>query len=187
MWTPSRRGATFPAMRAHLLVLGAVTACGLGKGGVDAAWQVAGERHEVTTEGRSGWCPAASMILVEGTEGDRAVGVHWHYDSLVPATWQLEPPTVADSVVTGASAAVRYVHLDEVRGYRSLSGELTVTAIDSSTVSGRVTAVLQRVGEPDSTALTMTFDRVPLVVDSTLCPPPRLASDTLAPTAAPGP
>ena len=171
-------------MRAHLLVLGAVTACGLGKGSVDAEWQVAGERHEVTTEGAAGWCAASGMILVEGTEGDRAVGVHWHYDSLAPAVHQLEPPTSADSAVTGASAAIRYVHLDEVRGYRSLAGELTVRAIDSATVSGSVTAVMHRVGESDTTVLAMTFDRVPLVADSTLCVAPKAAPDTLAPTPA---
>jgi hypothetical protein len=44
--------------------------------------------------------------------------------------------------------------------------------------------VLQRIGEADSTSLEMSFDRVPLVVDSTLCVAPKAAPDTLAPTPA---
>jgi hypothetical protein len=168
-------------MRAHLLVLGALAACGGGRGMVDARWQVGDDDVEVSTEGKGGWCPSTSVILIEGIEGDRAVGVHWHYDSLAPGSFELEPPAGPDSAVTGASVGARYVHLDEVRGFRSLSGRLTVRAIDSSAVSGSLTAMLQRVGETDSTTLTMTFDRVPLVLDATLCVAPKAVPDSLAP------
>ena len=168
-------------MRSYWLVLGALAACSGGRGVVDARWQVTGEELEIDAPGKGGWCPSYSLILIEATDGDRAVGVRWHYDSLAPGAWDLEPPTDLDSVVTGASAAVRYVHLDEVRGYRSLSGRLTVRAVDSSTVSGDVTAVLQRIGDADTATLTMTFDRIPLALDATLCVPPRAAPDTLAP------
>lgn len=171
-------------MRLHLLLLGGVAACSSGRGMVDARWLDQAEHLEIVTEGRAGWCPSSRMILVEATDEDRAAAVHWHFDSLGPSSYRLEVPTVPDSVVTGASAVLRYVHLDEVRGYRSLSGELTVESPDSSAVSGRVTAVLQRTGESDSTTLEMSFDRVPLVVDSTLCVAPKAVPDTLAPTPA---
>jgi hypothetical protein len=171
-------------MRVHLLLLGGLAACHPGRGTVDARWLDQAEPLKIVTEGRAGWCPSSGMILVEATEEDRAAAVHWHFDSLGPSSHKLEVPTVPDSTVTGASAVLRYVHLDEVRGYRSLSGELTVESIDSSAVTGRLTAVLQRIGEADSTSLEMSFDRVPLVVDSTLCVAPKAAPDTLAPTPA---
>lgn len=154
---------------------------------VDAQWQVADEHVAVVAEGRAGWCPGSGMVLVDAVDGDRTAGVHWHFDSLAPATYRLEMPTVPESTVTGASAVVRYVHLDEIRGYRSLSGVLKVERIDSSKVTGEVTSVLQLSGGSDSTALTMTFDRIPLVIDSTLCVAPKPAPDTLADTLAPSP
>ena len=168
-------------MRAHLLVLGALAACHPGRGTVDARWLDGADHLDIVAEGRAGWCPASGTIMVEGTDEDRAAAVRWHDDSLKSRSWQLEVPTVPDSAVTGASAVLRYVHLDEVRGYRSLSGELTVASIDSASVTGRFSALLQRIGEADSVRLTMSFDRVPLMVDSTLCvvaPPPP---DTLPP------
>lgn len=179
-------------MRAYLLLVGALAACGTGRGKVHAEWQVAGEEKEFSTEGEGAWCASSGRAFVAGLEGDRAVGVHWHFDSLVPATFELEPPTSPDSTVTGASAAARYVYLDEVRGYRSLSGQLAVTKIDSATVSGRLNAIMQQLGQPDSMTLTMTFDRIALVADTTLCVAPKpatdsLATDTLAPSTAPAP
>lgn len=171
-------------MRAHLLLLGALAACGPGRGMVNAQWQVGEEQVDFAAPGRAGWCPASGMILVDATESDRAVGVHWHFDSLAPASWALETPTHPDSTVTGASAVMRYVHLDEVRGYQSLSGELTVESIDSQAVSGHLSTTLHHAGESDSTIMTMTFTRVPLVADTTLCVTPTPAADSLAPTAA---
>jgi hypothetical protein len=172
-------------MRAHFLLLGALTACTPEEGKVTALWQVGGEEIEVAGAGEGKWCPASGRILVDATEGDRAVGVLWHFDSLVPASYPLGAPTGTDSGVTGASAAARYVHLDEVRGYRSLSGQLTVKGIDSTRVSGEVTALLQRIGEPDSINMTMIFKGIRLAVDSTVCGIPTPAPDTQSTSAPP--
>jgi hypothetical protein len=107
--------------------------------------------------------------MVEAAEDDRVVGVVWRYDSLVAGTFPIATPAAPESVSTGAAVAARYVHLDEVRGYRAVSGAWRVTKVDSTTLSGTVDGTLQRVGEADTVHFTASFERVPLTRDTTIC------------------
>ncbi len=151
-------------------LVGALTACGPGAGNGRAHWVGTLVDVSLTAPARGGWCPISRTVLVEANAGDRATGFSWRYDSLSPGVYPVGLPATADSARSGASVAARYIQLDEVRGYRSIVGTLTVTAVDTTAISARVAATLQRVGEPDSIHYTATFHAVALQRDSTLCP-----------------
>ena len=151
-------------------LVGALTACGPGAGNAKAHWLGTAVDVSMTAPARGSWCPVSRTVLVEATAGDRATGVSWRFDSLRPGVYPVGLPATADSAGSGASVAARYIQLDEVRGYRSINGTLTVTSIDTTSISAKVAATLQRVGEPDSIHYTATFHAVRLQRDSTLCP-----------------
>ena len=154
-----------------LSLLMAVSACGPGAGNAMAHWSGAGVDVSLAGPARGGWCPASRTVLLDLTEDDRVAGLVWHYDSLVPGRDSVGPPGSPDSVIGGASVAARYLSLDEVRGYRSLSGMLQVIAVDSTQISAKVDASLQRVGAVDTVHFTAEFYRIPLTQDTTLCTP----------------
>ena len=147
-----------------------VTGCGLRDGHVSARWTTPTGAVTLTATASAAWCAERGTVLVQATEGDRVVGFTWHFDSLAADSVALTPPTPLDSTpATAASAALRYVADGEVRGFRSRSGSLVVTAVDTIMIDARVAAMLQRTGRTDSAELTATFRRVPLVRDTTLC------------------
>lgn len=169
-------------MRASVLLLAAVAACGPRPGTVQARWQKATEPGQLDVAGIGAWCPETRTIMVDATDGDDAVGVVWRYPAtgLAAGTFALGLPTDSTADAAPGSAALRYVHLDEVRGFRSLTGTLTLTAADSTHVTGTLTAQMQRVGEVDTTGLEMEFHAIPLARDVTVCvaPPPSRADST---------
>src|SRR6478736_6349898 len=161
-------------MRASVLLLAAVAACGPRPGTVQARWQGATGPGTLDVVGKGTWCPDTRTVLVDATEEDEAVGVFWRYPAtgMVAGTLDLGLPTDSTPEQAPGSAALRYVHLDEVRGFRSLSGTMTLTAADSTHVTGTLTARMQRVGEADTTGLEMEFHAIPLVRDVTICVAP---------------
>ena len=134
-----------------------------------AQWTAPKGSLKLSAPATAGWCPGSRTILLQGVEGDRAVGVVWHYDSLAPASVLLAPPEPADSATVPASAALRYLSDGVIVGYRSVGGSLRVTAVDTAKIDVRLEATLQRTGGPDTTRLSATFRRVPLTRDATLC------------------
>ena len=170
-------------MRAHLLFVLALTACGVRPGEVRAHWQGATGPSTMRAVGSAGWCPETRTIVIEATEGDDAVGVVWRYREGGPEVGSVELSPPSDSALSSAAAALRYVHLDEVRGYRSVIGTLSITAADTVAVSGTLRGPMSRVGGVDSTTLDMTFHAVPLTRDATVCVAPPMA-DTTKPAAA---
>lgn len=152
-----------------LALVATIVACAPRSGRAEARWTVNGVEVEVAGTPRGGWCPSTKTILLEVTEDERVAGLAWRYDSLVPGEVVVTPPP--DSFALGAWFAVRYVQLDEVRGYRSLAGTMQVTSVDTLRITARVTATLQRVGEEDTVHVTARFDRVPLTLDPSLCAP----------------
>ena len=151
-------------------LVGVLAACGPYAGNAKARWVGTAVDVSLAAPARGGWCPVSRTVLVDAAAGDRATGFKWRFDSLKPGTYPIGLPGAADSLGSGASAAARYIQLDEIRGYRSINGTMTVTAVDTTKISATVSATLQRVGDPDSIHLTATFHAVPLQRDSTLCP-----------------
>lgn len=152
---------------ASLLVLAA--GCGLREGRVTAQWTSAKGPVHLSAPATAEWCPGSKTILLQGTEVDRVVGLVWHYDSLAAGSVLLAPPQPPESTAVPASAALRYLGDGLILGYRSVSGLLRVTAVDTARIDARVDATLQRAGGPDTTRLSATFRRVPLMRDTTLC------------------
>ena len=134
-----------------------------------AQWTAAKGPMRLSAPATAGWCQGSKTILLQGIEADRVVGVVWHYDSLAPGSALLAPPQPAESTAVPASAALRYLGDGLIMGYRSVSGLLTVTAVDTARIDVRLEATLQRAGGPDTTRLSATFRRVPLTRDATLC------------------
>lgn len=157
-------------MLLFLPVLG-LAACGSMAGTGDARWT--GEGVDVAVAGKAlgGWCPTSGVVLLEVSDGDRIAGLSWRADPLVTDSAVLNLPNDADTLVTHASAAARYLQLDEIRGYRSVTGMARVTSADTLAFSATVDGRLQRVGETDTVHFIATFDRVPLTRDLTLCRP----------------
>lgn len=153
-----------------LSVLGLV-ACGSKAGSGHARWT--GPNVDITVEGKAlgGWCAESGMVLVEVSEGDRIAGLAWRADPLVADSAPLNLPNDADTVGTHASTAARYIYLDEVRGYRGITGVARITSADTLAFSATVDGRMQRLGEEDTVHFTATFDRVPLTRDLTLCRP----------------
>lgn len=152
------------------LLVGVLAACGPNAGNAKAHWVGMAVDVSLAAPARGGWCPNSRTVLVEAVSGDRAAGFKWRFDSLRPGSYPVGLPATGDSLGSGVSAAARYIQLDEIRGYRSINGTMTVTAVDTTRISATVSATLQRVGEPDSVHLTATFHAVPLQRDTTLCP-----------------
>ena len=72
----------------------------------------------VSGEARGGWCPEARAVLLDVLADDRVAGVAWHYDSLVPGTYPVVPPTPSDSAaisVTVEATLQRVGDTDTVR------------------------------------------------------------------------
>ena len=167
-----RNLAPVPSLALGASLVALLLGCGLRAGRATAHWTTAHGRADLGAAATAGWCPSSRTILVQATDGDRVVGFTWHYDSLAPDSVLLTPPAPPDSTPLGsASAALRFVADGEVLGYRSASGMLRVTAVDTATIDARLEAHLQRVGRNDTTAFTAAFRRVPLMRDMTLCHP----------------
>lgn len=159
-------------MRTLLLlpVLG-LAACGATPGAATARWTGMGVDVAVDGAAQGGWCPASGVVLLEVREGDKIAGLRWRADSLVADSSVINLPSIADTAGTYASVAARYNYLDEVRGYRGVTGLVRVTSADTLAFSATVDGRLQRVGEQDTVHFTATFDRIPLTRDETLCRP----------------
>ena len=148
-----------------------LAACGSQAESGRARWTGQGVDVEVSGEAQGGWCPESGTVLVEVSADDRIAGLSWRADPLVPDSAPLNLPNDADTSRTRASAAARYLYLDEVRGYRAVTGTARVTSADTAAFSATVEGRLQRVGDQDTVHFIATFDRVPLVRDVTLCRP----------------
>ena len=153
------------------ILLVVLAGCGLRGGRGTARWNVDGEAGKLSAPATGQWCPSSRTLVVQATDEDRVVGFVWHYDSLRPDSAVIAPPPPVDSPATGASAALRMMKDGELFGFRSVSGILRVTAVDTLQIDARLEAKLQRVGRTDSTGLTAEFRRVALVRDTTLCRP----------------
>ena len=153
------------------LLTGSLLASGCGTAQGTARWTGPGVDERVAGKAVGGWCPASGEVLLEVSEEDRIAGLSWRGSPLVADSAPLNVPNDADTIGTRASAAARYVYLDEVRGYRSVTGVARVTSADTLAFSATVEGRLQRVGEQDTVHFIATFDRVPLVRDETLCRP----------------
>lgn len=167
-----RNLAPVPSLAPGACLLAMLLGCGLRDGRASAHWTTARGAADLSAAATAGWCASSRTILVQATDADRVVGLTWRYDSLVPGTVPLTPPSSPDSTPLGsASAALRYVADGEVLGFRSASGMLRVNAVDTTMLDARLEAHLQRVGRSDTTLFTAAFRRVPLVRDTTLCHP----------------
>jgi len=165
-----RNLAPVPSLAPGACLLALLVGCGLRDGHASAHWATSHGKVDLAAPASAGWCASSRTILVQSTDGDRVVGFTWHYDSLVPGSVPLNPPVPQDSApLPSASAALRYVADGEVLGFRSASGMLRVTAVDTATIDARLDARLQRVGRSDTASFTAAFRRVPLVRDTTLC------------------
>lgn len=154
-----------------IIFVGVLAACGPKAGMGSARWTGTGVDEQVAGKAVGGWCPATGAVLVEVSDEDRVAGLSWRGMPLVADSAPLDLPNDADSIGTRASAAARYVYLDEVRGYRAVTGMAQVTSADTLAFTATVEGRMQRVGEQDTVHFTATFDRVPLVRDVTLCRP----------------
>jgi len=154
-----------------LLPVLALAGCGSKAGTGHARWTGLGVDVEVAGKALGGWCAESGMVLLEVSQGDRIAGLSWRADTLVADSAALNLPNDADTVGTHAAAAARYIYLDEVRGYRGITGVARITSADTLAFSASVDGRLQRLGEEDTVHFTATFDRVPLTRDLTLCRP----------------
>ena len=157
------------ALGACLVTL--LSGCAFRGGRVSARWVVDSAPWRFSGPASGAWCGASRTILVQGTDGDRVVGFVWRYDSLRPDSAAIGTPAPADSPAVGSSAALRFMKDGELLGFRSVSGTLRVTAVDTTMIDARLAAKLQRVGRTDSTEMTAEFHRIRLVPDTTLCTP----------------
>ncbi len=164
-----RNLAPIPLLALGAFLLSLLAGCGLRGARVTARWTAPKGPLGLSAPATAGWCPESRTILLQGVEADRVVGAVWHYDSLVPGSVLLAPPQPTDSAPVPASAALRYLGDGVILGFRSVSGELRVTAVDTARIDVRLEATLQRTGGPDTTRLSATFHRVPLTRDPTLC------------------
>lgn len=158
-----------PSLALGAWLVSALAACQVGGGRVDARWGPPDTLSHLRGPATAAWCAERQVILVEATDKDRAVGFTWHFAALQPDSAPLVPAMTGDSVQAGASAALRDVKVQELRGYQSVSGLLRVTAVDSARLTAHLDGVMRRVGRRDTTYLTAEFQNVALIRDTTLC------------------
>lgn len=160
---------TTPSLALGACLVSALAACTGAGGRVDARWGPPDTVSRMRSAATGAWCPERGVVLVQATDQDRAVGFSWRFDTLRPDSIPLTPAATGDTIGRSASAALRDVRLQELRGYQSVAGLLRVTGVDSTRISAHLEGVMLRVGRADTTPLTADFRNVVLRRDTTLC------------------
>lgn len=117
------------------------------------------------------WCARDSILEFLAREGDRGVGVALHLASAAPAPGRfgfVHPETEAPPR-PAATGAWRFMTDDALHAYVSRSGEMEVTEVGDSIMSGRLTLRLVARAGPDTILVQGSFADVPLAPARTPC------------------
>jgi hypothetical protein len=116
------------------------------------------------------WCPADSLLELTAIRGDTGVGI------ALAATDTLrlgQHPVVLPSVPVGwrplARAAIRWITKTESKGFEGAGGNVHLTDLSGSRVSGRVDARMKGVNQRDTLRVVGTFTRVPFTRNPAPC------------------
>jgi len=129
-----RRGEERRGARASAIVLPfllSCLSCGSadlgGTGTLEAAWTGA-DNGSVRTTAVAQWCPERRFAEILGVHGDTGVAIALReLDSIRPGRYAAVLPDSADTTGPSATVALRFLSRTSITGFRSDSGEVTVT------------------------------------------------------------
>jgi hypothetical protein len=135
-------------------------------GRLEAQW-VGSDTGKLVAPAVAEWCDSLRMLEVRAVHGDTGIAlVLYPADSVTPGRFPLVSPQRRDSARPSAALAVRWFAETSIRGFRSDSGAVRVTALGPGTGSGTFGARLRSATEGSLLRLTgsfqgLTVDRAP--------------------------
>jgi hypothetical protein len=160
--------------RAAFVLSALLAACQAGEpipstGVLSASW-TGREAGSAQMEASAILCPRDSTLQILAHVGDRGIGVALYLTGGAPATgtFPLVNPETEFMGRPGATGAFRFLTVEALHAHVSRDGEVELTDVGPTGVSGRVTMNTMSRDGPDSARVVGTFSRVP--VDSTVAP-----------------
>ena len=121
-------------------------------GSLEVQW-VGGDTGKLVAPAVGEWCDSLRMLEVRAVHGDTGIALALYpADSVAPGAYPLVVPQRADSVRPAAAVALRWFAETSIRGFRSDSGTVTLTAVAPG--AGRFSGSLRSATE--GTRLTVT-------------------------------
>jgi hypothetical protein len=107
---------------------------GASTGTLEATWSGA-ERGSVRSPAIAQWCPERRFAEILGVNGDTGVAIALReVDSIRPGRYAAVLPDSADTTAPSATVALRFLSRTSITGFRSDSGQVTVTRARDGTL-----------------------------------------------------
>jgi len=119
---------------------------------------------------RASWCSQDSLLEILAVRGDSGFGFALAVaDSVRPVQHPAFPPSALVATRPLALAALRWVSDTAVRGFEVSAGNITVTEVTASGVSGTIDLQLKRIEAADTIRLTGKFTRIGIAAAEGAC------------------
>jgi len=153
------RGFLFAAGCAAVVACSQATA-GQPDGTATLSWRGA-YAGQLEASAAATWCPADSMLQIVAVREDTAFGLAlFATDTIRPAEYPILSPQIVVDWRPLASAGLRWLSETEVVGFEAIRGVVSVTAVDSTGVSGTFDLGFRLPAGSDTLKAAGTFDRL---------------------------
>ncbi|HEX2220811.1 MAG TPA: hypothetical protein VHG35_18575 [Gemmatimonadales bacterium] len=124
-------------------------------GSLEVEW-VGTDTGKLTAPAVAEWCDSLQVLELRAMHGDTGIALALYpTDSMAPGEYRVVAPERGDSVRPAAAVALRWFAETSIRGFRSDSGSVSLTATGPG--AGRFGARLRSVEEGDRLRVTGSF------------------------------
>jgi hypothetical protein len=124
-------------------------------GSLEVQW-IGTDTGKLTAPAVAEWCDSLQMLELRAMHGDTGIALALYpTDSMTPGEYRVVSPERGDSVRPAAAVALRWFAETSIRGFRSDSGSVSLTATGPG--AGRFGARLRSVEEGDRIRVTGSF------------------------------
>jgi hypothetical protein len=140
-----------------------------------ATWSDSGNRVSFAAPAREGWCARDTLLEILAVRNDSGVGLALYaQDSVRAEGYPVMRPGIFAPWRPQATASVRLLSSNALRGFESTGGQVTVTSSggsgDTQQVSGRFDFLVQlTTGGQDTLRLSGEFYQLPIVSEPASC------------------
>ena len=137
---------------------------------LQASWRDSAGQAQLSAPAQAQWCARDSVLEIISVRNDSAVGVTlFSSDSLRPGGYPVFQAGVFAPWRPQATAAVRLLTINELRGYQSSWGRVELTQVYGVRVSVNLDLHLKHSSGTDSLHLTGSFTRVSVGLAAGVC------------------
>jgi hypothetical protein len=139
-------------------------------GSLEVQW-VGSDTGRFTAPVVAEWCDSLRLLELRALRGDTGVALALYpTDSVAPGQYKVVPPQRGDSARPAAAVALRWFAETAIRGFRSDSGTVTLTAGAGRGVdAGRFSATLRSANEGSRLTLAGSFSGLTVAPGSPEC------------------